>query len=101
MIVDAGRCLLESPIDSLRGVTRRLTAVLPDAAGDVSTQLRHWGAVKQEGRAVSLTVWREPEFAEAKLRELGATSVESSGLALRQLFVDMVRAAKGDRNALA
>jgi hypothetical protein len=57
--------------------------------------------VKQEGRTVALTVWREPEFAEAKLRELGARSVEGVGVPLRQLFVDMVRAAKGARNAVA
>jgi ABC-2 type transport system ATP-binding protein len=101
VIVHEGRCLLEASIDALRGATRRFTAVMPDGVGDLRPALEHWGAVKQEGRTVALTVWREPEFAEAKLRELGARSVEGVGVPLRQLFVDMVRAAKGARNAVA
>jgi ABC-2 type transport system ATP-binding protein len=101
VIIHEGRCLLDEAIDGLRSSARRFTVVLPDERRERLNELERWGAVRQAGRSVSLTVWREPEFAEAKLRDIGAFSIECSPLPLRQLFVDMVRAEKGKRNALA
>ncbi len=97
VIVHEGRCLLGEPIDQLRAQARRLLAVLPDRAIAETGQLAALGSLKQDGRSVSLTVWKEADAAEARLRDLGATSIEAEPLPLRSLFVDMVRPGRGKK----
>lgn len=95
IVIDKGRCLLDRPADELRAATRRFVAVLPESAP--AAEFASLGRFERDGRSVSLTVWRDPEAAEARLRAFGATSVESDSVPLRRLFVDMV----GGRNVVA
>ena len=95
VVIDRGRCLLDLPADELRAATKRFVAVLPESVP--AAELTSLGRLERDGRSVSLTVWHDPAGAEAKLREFGATSVESDSVPLRRLFVDMV----GGRNAVA
>lgn len=101
VIVHEGRCLLDQPIDALRAEARHLRAVLPDERAERVAGLERLGALRHEGRSVALTVWQNPEAAEAQLRAAGAVSVEAEPIALRQLFTDMVRAERRKRNVVA
>jgi ABC-2 type transport system ATP-binding protein len=89
-IVDQGRCLREGSIDDLRSSARRVHLILP-AEDTPAAGFEAYGIVKRSGRSMSVLVEKDPQDFIAFAKSRGATDFEAQPVALRELFVDLVR----------
>jgi ABC-2 type transport system ATP-binding protein len=90
IILHEGRALLSENMDELRAQARRIDAVFSSPPDNLESWGR-FGILTRDERLASLLTWRDPAAAEAFARGLGAVSVASTPVTLRQLFVDMIR----------
>jgi ABC-2 type transport system ATP-binding protein len=90
-LIHEGRTLLDEPLDGLKARARRYVMVFDSGLDKAEQALSRFGRTRREGRALSLVVFRDGEAAEAEARALGAASVETHPLNLRELFLEMVK----------
>jgi len=90
-LIHQGRALLDESLDGLKARARRYLFVFDDAAEKAEPALVRFGRLRREGRALSLVAFRDGHALEAEARALGAVSVETAPLTLRELFLEMVK----------
>jgi ABC-2 type transport system ATP-binding protein len=90
-MIDEGRTVLETSLDDLKAECRRVTAVFDEGAEDRAKEFEGAGIVTAKGRVVTVLVYRSASEIERKAREMGASSVESGPVGLKELFLEIVR----------
>jgi ABC-2 type transport system ATP-binding protein len=90
-LIHRGETLFSQPLEELKAKARRITAVFDGNAAQAAQQVASLGPVRQEGRAVSVLVYSEPEGAVARVRALDPLSLDVRPVGLKELFLESVR----------
>jgi len=92
-IIDHGRLVADTSLDRMRQDYRRLTFGFTTAPPAMEFPDESIGEVRTDGRQITLMAWRNSEAIIERVHRLGAASVETTPVSLRELFLATV---KGD-----
>jgi ABC-2 type transport system ATP-binding protein len=90
-LIHEGRAIFTESLDDLRARARRITAIFDQDAESVARELQPLGAVRHEGRTVSLLVHQNPAVALAKVQSMQPATAESQPVTLKDLFLEFAR----------
>jgi ABC-2 type transport system ATP-binding protein len=95
-LIDAGRTLVDEPLEELQLRTRRLSVVFDGPADPFLERFRDaWPGLRATGRTLSGMVRGDWRGAAELARGLGAASVQTETVTLRELFLELTGRASG------
>jgi ABC-2 type transport system ATP-binding protein len=92
-MIHKGRSLMEGPLDDLKQACRKVMVTFPDAAETRVPEFANAGPVSCEGRSMTVLANGNVDFVLATARNMGARSVDVQQLAMREMFLELVKGA--------
>jgi ABC-2 type transport system ATP-binding protein len=90
-IIHRGRLLLDGASDDLKQSCRRVSMVFEGDVARFANDFAAAGPVRRDGRTLSVLVRSGGEEFAVRARQLGARSVEVQPVALKEMFLELVR----------
>jgi len=95
-IIDRGKLVADTSLDQIRQEFRRITIGFSTERPPVEFTGDFIGAVRTDGRQVSMVATRNAEAIVERVHRLGAASVETAPVSLRELFLAVVKEGPSD-----
>jgi ABC-2 type transport system ATP-binding protein len=92
-MIHQGRSLMEGPLDDLKQACRKVLVTFPDAAETRVREFAGAGPISVDGRGMTVLANGNVDFVVATARNLGARSVDVQQLAMREMFLELVKGA--------
>jgi ABC-2 type transport system ATP-binding protein len=93
-MIHKGRALMSGPLDELKLACQRVVMVLPGESTAIAREFAAANRVKQEGRTLSVLTSNGVDGIVARAEALGARSIDVQPLALREMFIELVKGEK-------
>jgi hypothetical protein len=89
-VIDRGRLVLDASLDVIRRDHRRVQAGFAGEPPPWRWQGAEGGSVRVDGRQITIMAHRDADAVIERAYSLGAVTVESSAVSLREVFLDAV-----------